>query len=82
MYNNKYLIDHCGTTGIIITRVFVQQTPDSPMWLLSRGKPEKAKKVLKKIRGYVSEEKCALEFQEMVQYASKSTKSGICVIKS
>ncbi|XP_015365255.1 PREDICTED: facilitated trehalose transporter Tret1-2 homolog [Diuraphis noxia] len=49
-------------------------TPDSPMWLLSRGKMEKARKVLTKLRGYVSEEKCAKEFQEMVQYVSLSTK--------
>uniref|UniRef100_A0A2H8TSE1 Facilitated trehalose transporter Tret1 n=1 Tax=Melanaphis sacchari TaxID=742174 RepID=A0A2H8TSE1_9HEMI len=50
-------------------------TPDSPMWLLSKGKIDKARKVLMKLRGYVSEEKCSTEFQEMVQYVSLSAKS-------
>lgn len=40
------------------------------MWLLSKGKMNKARKVLMKLRGWVTEEKCAKEFQEMVQYVS------------
>lgn len=54
----------------------VAQTPDSPIWLLSRGKTDKARATLRKLRGYASEEKCAVEFQEMVHYVTQSTKSG------
>lgn len=43
------------------------------MWLLSKGKTVKAKKVLKKLRGCSTDEECALEFQEMVQYVSLAT---------
>lgn len=46
------------------------------MWLLSKGKTAKAKKVLKKLRGCSTEEKCAVEFHEMIQYVSQSAKSG------
>ncbi|XP_050432006.1 facilitated trehalose transporter Tret1-like [Adelges cooleyi] len=48
-------------------------TVDSPMWLLSRGKVEKAKRSLRKLRGNASEEKCAFEFKEMVEYVLKKS---------
>jgi len=82
VFNGMYLqpitlkpATHNINSGLYII-FFFPQTPDSPMWLLSRGKTDKARKVLMKLRGYVSEEKCATEFQEMVQYVSQSAKSG------
>lgn len=40
------------------------------MWLLARGKTEKAQRTLGKLRGWVSRDKCLNEFQEMVVYTS------------
>lgn len=73
---NMYLNLLKRTTDTTNSVFYSPQTPDSPMWLLSRGKIDKARKVLMKLRGYVSEEKCATEFHEMVQYVSLSAKSG------
>lgn len=80
--STTYAITKSWRQSLIITvavplanMVTLSLTPDSPMWLLSRGKTDKARKVLMKLRGYVSEEKCATEFQEMVQYVSLSAKS-------
>ncbi|VVC39586.1 Sugar transporter, conserved site,Major facilitator superfamily domain,Major facilitator, sugar [Cinara cedri] len=47
------------------------QTPDSPMWLLSKNRKEEAKQTFKKLRGGASEENCIKEFQDMILYTSK-----------
>jgi len=80
--STAYAITESWKQSLIITvavplanMITLLMTPDSPMWLLSKGKIDKARKVLMKLRGYVSEEKCATEFQEMVQYVSLSAKS-------
>jgi hypothetical protein len=52
------------------------QTPDSPMWLLSKGEVDKAKSTLKRLRGGASDEKCDAEFQDMVRYASEMKPDG------
>jgi MFS transporter, SP family, solute carrier family 2 (facilitated glucose transporter), member 6 len=44
------------------------QIPDSPMWLLAKGKHLKAHKNLSRLRGNVSYDKCENEFQEMIRY--------------
>jgi hypothetical protein len=40
------------------------------MWLLTKGKHEKAQKTLGKLRGWVSHELCSNEFREMIVYTS------------
>lgn len=47
------------------------------MWLLSKGKAEKAKQTFSKIRGGASEEKCASEFQEMIRYVAETNPSNL-----
>lgn len=42
------------------------------MWLLTRGKPEKAQRTLGKLRGWVSHDKCLNEFQEMMVFTSNN----------
>ncbi|VVC39588.1 Sugar transporter, conserved site,Major facilitator superfamily domain,Major facilitator, sugar [Cinara cedri] len=54
----------------IAAAVFLIKTPDSPMWLLSRGRTEEAKQTLKKLRGDATEESCNKEFEDMIQYTS------------
>lgn len=46
------------------------------MWLLSKGKVDKAKNTLKSLRGSTSDEKCNAEFQDMVHYASEMNLNG------
>lgn len=48
------------------------------MWLLAKGKTEKAQKTLGKLRGWVSHDKCSDEFQEMIVFSSnKNTSSNL-----
>jgi len=54
----------------IINIIILLMTPHSPMWLLTKGKKEKAQKTLGKLRGWVSHEKCSSEFREMIIYTS------------
>ncbi|XP_060841084.1 facilitated trehalose transporter Tret1-like isoform X2 [Rhopalosiphum padi] len=52
----------------IITIIILLTIPDSPMWLLAKGKHLKAHTNLRKLRGNVSYDKCENEFQEMIRY--------------
>lgn len=53
------------------------QIPESPVWLLSKGKNAKAYRTLNRLRGNAShDETCASEFQEMVTYATSVNKSA------
>eukprot|EP00102_Acyrthosiphon_pisum_P027929 XP_016665139.1 PREDICTED: facilitated trehalose transporter Tret1 isoform X1 [Acyrthosiphon pisum] len=56
----------------MLTIAILLTTPDSPMWLLAKGKHSKAHRNLSRLRGKVSYEKCENEFQEMVRYSSPS----------
>ncbi|XP_050441690.1 facilitated trehalose transporter Tret1-like [Adelges cooleyi] len=57
----------------IITIAILLMTPDSPIWLLTRDKSEKAHHMLSKLRGWVPNEKCVNEFHEMVVYTTVET---------
>lgn len=53
------------------------QIPESPVWLLSKGKNAKAYRTLRRLRGNISiDETCASEFQEMVTYATSVDKTA------
>ncbi|XP_022182948.1 facilitated trehalose transporter Tret1-like [Myzus persicae] len=52
----------------ILTIIILFRVPDSPMWLLAKGKHSKAHRNLRRLRGKASNEKCENEFQEMVKY--------------
>lgn len=55
----------------LVNAVLLFKTPDSPMWLMSRGRTDEAKSTFNKLRGSVGEEKCAVEFRDMVRYTSE-----------
>ncbi|KAE9527591.1 hypothetical protein AGLY_012871 [Aphis glycines] len=68
-YNMQWRLTVLITTVFpILTIVILLTTPDSPMWLLARGKHSKAHRNLSRLRGKVSYDKCENEFQEMVKY--------------
>ncbi|KAF0768127.1 facilitated trehalose transporter Tret1-like [Aphis craccivora] len=56
----------------ILTIIILLTIPDSPMWLLTKGKHSKAHRHLSRLRGKVSYGKCENEFQEMVRYNNGS----------
>lgn len=60
----------------IVTIVILYVSPDSPMWLLSKGKNEKAQRTLGKLRGWVTHDKCSDEFHEMVVFVSANKNSS------
>jgi len=41
------------------------------MWLMSRGRTDEAKSTFNKLRGGVGEDKCAVEYRDMVHYTSE-----------
>ncbi|XP_050054280.1 proton myo-inositol cotransporter-like isoform X1 [Aphis gossypii] len=68
-YNMQWRLTVLITTVFpILTIIILIATPDSPIWLLARGKHSKAHRNLSRLRGKVSYEKCENEFQEMVRY--------------
>ncbi|VVC30791.1 Hypothetical protein CINCED_3A017390 [Cinara cedri] len=58
-----------------INIVVLLLTPHSPMWLLAKGKPDKAQRTLSKLRGWVSHDKCSNEFSDMIVYTSDAYKA-------
>lgn len=50
------------------------------MWLLTKGETEKARRTLGKLRGWVSHDKCAHEFHEMVVFTSSNGEPSKSVV--
>ncbi|XP_075214661.1 facilitated trehalose transporter Tret1-like [Lycorma delicatula] len=56
----------------IITVIAITQVPETPYWLLSRGRYSDAEKSLCWLRGWVKPHVIQQEFQEMVRYSALS----------
>ncbi|XP_029342820.1 facilitated trehalose transporter Tret1-like isoform X2 [Acyrthosiphon pisum] len=73
---NAFILDWRLTVLIgmsipIVNIVILFMTPQSPMWLLTKGKPLKAQRSLAKLRGWPSQETgSSKEFKEMIAYTS------------
>ncbi|XP_015374830.1 PREDICTED: facilitated trehalose transporter Tret1-like isoform X2 [Diuraphis noxia] len=60
-----------GMSIPIVTITILFLTPESPMWLLTKGEPLKAQRTLGKLRGWSSHETgSSKEFREMIAYTS------------
>ncbi|CAH0381780.1 unnamed protein product [Bemisia tabaci] len=57
--------------------VLVTQIPDSPIWLLSQGRPTHALKSLQWLRGWTSAELVQEEFEKMEAHYKKSTEQSL-----
>lgn len=58
------------------------QIPESPLWLISKNRPEDAKKALSWLRGWVSPESIEKEFQELKDYREASSACASCAKQS
>lgn len=62
----------------LFTIVAICFVPETPMWLLSKGRIEDARKSLQWLRGWVSPKAIDKEFQEMIRYSENSNKCNQC----
>lgn len=60
------------------TLVAICFVPETPLWLLSKGKVEAARKSLQWLRGWVSPEAVQEEFQQLQHYSANSNKCAAC----
>lgn len=62
----------------LCTVVAIYFVPETPMWLLSKGRKEQAMKSLQWLRGWVSPKAVEPEFNEIVRYSEDSNRCVQC----
>lgn len=62
----------------ISTAIAICFVPETPYWLLSKGRNADAKKALQWLRGWVSESAVEKEFNEMKRYSDNANKCTPC----
>lgn len=74
MFNTKYSL-----RMIHIQNCPILQIPETPLWLLSKNRPDDAQKSLQWLRGWVSKDVIAEEFNQLQRYSERSQSCNICV---
>lgn len=62
----------------VLTIFFVAMVPETPLWLLSKGRKEEAQKALQWLRGWVPAGNVEKEFHDMQRYNEDSTRCVPC----
>lgn len=76
------LIDCCVFLKFNIKNVLIShllQVPETPMWLLSKNRPEDAEKSLQWLRGWVSKSVVTHELKELQCYSELSRSCDTCI---
>ncbi|XP_059058729.1 facilitated trehalose transporter Tret1-like [Achroia grisella] len=63
----------------LLTMLLVLFVPETPVWLLSKGRKKEALQSLCRLRGWVNPEDVKEEFDKLIQYGDEIQKCVICV---
>lgn len=68
----------CNIISLIIRNTKTQQLPETPLWLLSKGRVADAQRSLQWLRGWVPANAVATEFAEMQRYSKLCNSCIVC----